>query len=106
MQAQLKINPPLPAKFPMSYGPLQYGQYAVMKCNYKNGDGPIHWCNAQVSIFEPEFKGPLGYTYWFYPGLLGFAQLIPVIDTSVANSYINGLLVNLASGKGFPLTLP
>lgn len=86
-----------------SYPPLGYANYGVVCWEYANGyRGPVHWINWKKCRVEPEYANPQAYWYWFHPGTEAVITPKPTIRTDVADAYINGVAVNLLTGKGLP----
>lgn len=95
-----------PAAVGLSYGSLKFARYGVLAFEYEGGFlGPIHFINFPKSVIIPEYKGCKAVQAWFPADVLAAVQMVPEIDTTVADQYIAGQAVNLLTGKGLPLVL-
>lgn len=95
-----------PSKIGFSYKTLKYAKYGVVCWEYDGGfRGPPHWINWMKQRVEQDWQRvkPVAYSYYFYPGVYGTIQPLPTINTDVADAYINGVAVNLLTGKGIPI---
>lgn len=104
MYAEITISDPIPSNVGVSYHPLEFAKYGVFAWEYDNGmRGPVHWVNWKKCRVEPEYKNPKAYWYWFQPNVQFSIIILPTINTEVADAYINGVAVNILTGKGLPL---
>ena len=111
MQAVVTIIDPPAVGLGKSYGFLNFAKYGVCVWEYEIptvgggasvGKGPIHWLNFEDNVIYPEYPHPRAFHYWLAEGVHANVQVLPTIRTDIADTYLQGLAVNLLTGLNVP----
>lgn len=105
LRAQVKILPPYPPGIGTSYPGLNFAKWGVCRWNYAQGSGPVHWINWLTNVFEAEYDDPVSFDYWFQNNVVFQVSVAPYIPSALSNMKVNGTVVNVLTGKGFPVNI-
>lgn len=66
-------------------------------------EGAVEWINTLTFLTEPKYANPLFFKFWFQPGVVYTAQVLPSQKITVPDMFFGPSPLNLVTGKGMPL---